>query len=162
MVLHRVLAWALLLVTSPLAAQSGAVRVDGAVPAPVTVSREELGSAPRLAVSASDHGRPPVRYEGVPLAEVLRLAGFDPSARRPGALAMAVVVEAADGDRVAFAMAELDAGFRDKVILLADRADGQPLDDATGPLRLVVPDERRAGRWVRQVTRISVVPVQAP
>ena len=36
------------------------------------------------------------------------------------------------------------------VVLLADHRDGQPLSTAEGPLRLVVPDEKRHARWVRQ------------
>jgi hypothetical protein len=42
------------------------------------------------------------------------------------------------------------------VILLADRRDGQPLAAAEGPLRLVVPDEKRHARWVRQVRSCTV------
>jgi hypothetical protein len=48
--------------------------------------------------------------------------------------------------RVVFALAELDPGYTDRVILLADRADGQPLDSKTGPFRIVVPGEKRMAR----------------
>jgi hypothetical protein len=62
--------------------------------------------------------------------------------------------------RVVFALAELDPGYTDRVILLADRADGQPLDSKTGPFRIVVPGEKRMARWVRQVIVLKVVQVQ--
>jgi len=62
--------------------------------------------------------------------------------------------------RVVFALAELDPAFTDRVILLADRADGQPLDNKTGPFRIVVPGEKRMARWVRQVITLKVVQVQ--
>ena len=57
-------------------------------------------------------------------------------------------------------MAELDPAFTDRVILLADRADGQPLDNKAGPFRIVVPGEKRMARWVRQVIVLKVVQVQ--
>ena len=53
---------------------------------------------------------------------------------------MYLLVEAADDYRVVFALPELDPAFTERVILLADRRDGQPLAAAEGPLRLVVPD----------------------
>ena len=39
---------------------------------------------------------------------------------------------------------------------LADRRDQQPLSPKEGPLRLIVPDEKRQGRWVRQVTSVTI------
>jgi DMSO/TMAO reductase YedYZ molybdopterin-dependent catalytic subunit len=44
-------------------------------------------------------------------------------------------------------------------VLLADTADGKPLPPQAGPLRLVVPDDKRHARWVRQVTRIDIIRV---
>jgi hypothetical protein len=72
-------------------------------------------------------------------------------------LADYVVVDARDGYRVVFALAEFDAGYSDRIALLADRVDGKAIDSTTGPLRLVVPDEKRPARWVRQVTRITLM-----
>jgi molybdopterin-binding protein len=51
---------------------------------------------------------------------------------------------------------EIDPDITDRVVLLADRKDGKPLDAKEGPYRLVVPHDKRHMRWVRQVTRISV------
>jgi DMSO/TMAO reductase YedYZ molybdopterin-dependent catalytic subunit len=76
----------------------------------------------------------------------------------PGRVAVAtyVVVDAADGYRAVFALAELDPAQTDRVILLADRKDGQPLPAAEGPLRVVVPGEKRPARWVRQVKAVWI------
>jgi hypothetical protein len=71
-------------------------------------------------------------------------------------LALYVVVEALDRYRVVFALPELDAAFSDRRVLLADRRDEQPLPAAEGPLRLVIPDEQRRARWVRQVIAIYI------
>jgi hypothetical protein len=81
-----------------------------------------------------------------PLADSLR--------GRP--LATYVVAEASDGYRVLFSIAELDSRFTDRVVVLADRKDGQPLSAAEGPYRLIVPGEKRPARWARQVIRISL------
>ena len=71
-------------------------------------------------------------------------------------MALYVVVEAADGYRAVFALAELDPAFTDRVILLADRRDGKPLSTREGPFQIIVPGEKKHARWVRQVIRLKV------
>jgi len=51
---------------------------------------------------------------------------------------------------------EIDPAFTDLTFLLADRRDGQPLDQFEGKLRIVVPHEKRHARWVRQVVALSI------
>jgi hypothetical protein len=38
----------------------------------------------------------------------------------------------------------------------ADRKDGKPIASGEGPYRLIVPDDKRPARWVKQVRRITV------
>jgi len=45
----------------------------------------------------------------------------------------ALLIEAADGYKVVFALAELDPDFSDRRILLAGKRHGEPLDDKPGP-----------------------------
>jgi len=52
---------------------------------------------------------------------------------------------------------QLDPGFTDRVIFLTDLRDGQPLSTVEGPLRIIVPHEKRQARWVRQVTSLTVL-----
>ena len=68
----------------------------------------------------------------------------------------ALVVGAADGYRVVFTLPEIDPAFNDRLILLADRRDQQLLSSEEGPLRLIVPGEKRQARWVRQVTTVTI------
>ena len=97
------------------------------------------------------------RYSGVALTDLLALVNAPlADSLRGRALATFVLVEAADGYRVLFSIAELDARFTDRVVLLADSKDGQPLPTDEGPYRLIVPGEKRPARWARQVTRISL------
>jgi hypothetical protein len=97
------------------------------------------------------------------MAEVLRLVGAPQgdSLRGP-ALATYVIIEGADGYRALFALAEFDAGFTDRIALLADRKDGAALTAKDGPFQLIVPGEKRPARWVRQVRRIRVVQLASP
>ena len=50
---------------------------------------------------------------------------------------------------MAYAIAELDAAFNDHLILIVDRRDGQPLLPDSGPLQIVVPQDKRPARWIR-------------
>jgi hypothetical protein len=97
------------------------------------------------------------RFSGVALTDLLALVNAPlGDSLRGRSLATYVVVEAADGYRVLFSIAELDARFTDRVVLLADRKDGQPLPASEGPYRLIVPGEKRPARWERQVVRVSL------
>ncbi|MBA3513757.1 MAG: hypothetical protein H0T77_05215 [Pyrinomonadaceae bacterium] len=71
-------------------------------------------------------------------------------------LALFLIVEASDGYRAVFALPEFDHAFTDRIIILANRRDGKSLAEKEGPLRLVVPDEKRQGRWVRQVVSLTI------
>ena len=114
---------------------------------------------PRTDVHATDRDGKDITYSGVSLAELLRVAGLklDP-ASMPSRdnVASYILVEAADGYRAVFAMAEIDPAQTDRVILLADHKEGKALFGNEGPFRIVVPGEKRPARWVRQVQKILV------
>ena len=100
-------------------------------------------------------------FEGVVLKDVLQKAGvvFGDTLRGKR-MASCLLVEAADGYRVVIALPQIDPAFTDKKILLAFLKDGKPLDDKEGPYRIVIPEETRMARWVRQVTTLKIVNVQ--
>lgn len=131
--------------------------VGGEVLQPLKLTAPEFARLPRQTVRAKDHEGKESNFEGVPLAEVLKASGvkFGQDLRGP-ALATYLIVEASDGYRAVFALPELDPAFSDRVILLADRRDGKPLAGKEGPLRVVVPGEKRHGRWVRQVIALKI------
>lgn len=96
-------------------------------------------------------------FEGVELGEVLKLAGVQFGEQMRGkSLALFLIAEAADNYRAVFALQELDHAFTDRVVLLADKRDGKPLAASEGPLRIVVPEEKRQARWVRQVNSLMI------
>ncbi|HEY6371510.1 MAG TPA: hypothetical protein VIX37_13100 [Candidatus Sulfotelmatobacter sp.] len=63
-------------------------------------------------------------------------------------MAEVVMVEAADGYKVVFALAEVDAGFASREIILADKRDGKSRDAQEGPLRILAPGDKRPARSV--------------
>ena len=71
-----------------------------------------------------------------------------------------MLVEAADGYKVVFALAEIDPDFATREVLLADKRDGKPLDAKEGPYRIVAPGDKRPARWIRQITAFKIVAVK--
>jgi hypothetical protein len=74
-----------------------------------------------------------------------------------GVSAQDAVVQIKGADRVAFGIAEFDPAFTDRVAILVDRKDGGVLAANALPFQLVITDEKRPARWVRQVVSIEVV-----
>jgi|SRR5580692_1615428 hypothetical protein len=100
-------------------------------------------------------------FEGVALRAVLEKAGVGLGETLKGKrMASCLLVEATDGYRVVIALPEIDPAFNDKQMVLAFLKDGKRLNDKEGPYRLVIPDEKRMARWVRQVTTLRIVDVQ--
>lgn len=124
------------------------------------LTRSDIEALPHVKVTT--HGsETPATFEGVTLRAVLEKAGVEfGHSMRGKRLASCLLVEAADGYRAVIALPELDPDFTDKEIVLAYQQDGKPLDDKAGPYRIVIPDERRMARWVRQVTKLKIVDVQ--
>jgi hypothetical protein len=123
------------------------------------LARTDVEALPHIGVTAGVEGS--ANYEGVALRAVLEKAGVAlGDALRGKRLASCLVVEAADGYSVVIALPELDSAFTDKQVVLAFLKDGKPLDDKEGPYRIVIPDEKRMARWVRQVTKLKIVDVQ--
>lgn len=141
----------------PRAGAAVLVSVVGEVARPLSLNAEAFAKLPRQTVRAKGHDGVESNYEGVSLIEVLAKAGT-PTGKdlRGPAMATYIVVEAADGYRAGFALAELDPAFTDRVILLADHRDGKALAARDGPLQIIVPGEKKHARWVRQVIRLKV------
>lgn len=121
----------------------------------VILGAAELGRLTRLEVRASEHGRA-ATFAGVSFQAALAAAGVRLDSLRGPALADIAIVDAADGYRVVFSLAELAADLGGRAVLLADRRDGAALAATEGPWRLVVAADGRPARWIRQVRRVSI------
>ncbi|MFY9673613.1 MAG: hypothetical protein WAK13_04130, partial [Terriglobales bacterium] len=116
---------ALALAVAPAAAQTLIITTaDGHA---TTLSSAQIAASAHVSIIADDHGTE-AKFEGVPLAAILSMAGVQlgDSLRGPR-LAEVILVTAADGYKVAFALAEADPAFATRQIILADKRDGKPL-----------------------------------
>jgi hypothetical protein len=150
------LAWAAL----PDLGKAQEIEVQRASGVSVKITEAEIAALPHQHIMVHDNGKT-VRFGGVALRLVLEKAGVSLGASLRGKrLASCLLVEASDGYRVVFALPELDAGFTDRVVLLADEADGHPLNSKEGPFRIIVPGDKIMARWVREVTTLEIVQVR--
>jgi hypothetical protein len=124
------------------------------------LSRADLEALPHVKVQATAHDVS-ATFEGVAVKTVLEKAGIAfGEGMRGKRLASCLLVEAADGYKVVIALPEMDPGFTDKQVVLAFLKDGKAMDSKEGPYRIVIPDEKRPARWIRQVTGLKIVDVQ--
>ena len=135
------------------------LEITGDVPRPHSLQEQEWKGLKHISISATNaHDKTTAVYSGVLLRDLLKDAGV-PSGEtlRGKALSTVVMVIARDGYQVTFSIAELDEGIGNTQVLVADSADGKPLAETAGPLRLVVPTDKHPTRWVRMVKAIKVV-----
>ena len=139
-------------------AQPAPLQVTGAVAHPLSWSAAEVAQQPHITVKAKGKNGKTHRYSGIALSTILTAAGAVADNKLHGKeLLKTLRVTGADGYEVAFALAELDSSFAPRPIILADSRDGQPLPAEDGPWEIIVPGEKKPGRWVRHVAALRVV-----
>ncbi len=148
------------LLCGPALAQSPALVITGAVEHPLNLQLSDLEKMPHTSLDVKDHDGSSATYEGVTLVELLKAAGVPQGEklRGPG-MATYVLAQAKDGYRVVFALPELDPAFTDAKVIVASSRNGKPLAEGQGPLRIIVPQDKRPARWIRMLERIEVVKV---
>ena len=143
---------------APTAESSASLEVKGAVKQELRLSAADLKAMPRTKISAKGHDGAEHEYEGVTLGALLAKAGVPAGGDLRGKnMTLCVVAEAGDGYRAVFSVAELDGDFAGEIVLVADTADSKAIGADQGPLRLVVPGDKRQGRWVRMLKALVVV-----
>ena len=148
----------LLLFSAGLAAQTLQVIDEAGHSTAVTAA--QIARLARVTIEVKYH-ETPAKFEGVALSVLLSSAGVQLGDKLRGPrLTEALLVEAVDGYKVLFALAELDPAFATREIILADTRDGKPLDAKEGPFRVVAPGDKRPARWIRQVTSMKIVAVR--
>src|ERR1700761_1697450 len=138
--------------------KSAVVKISGEVTTPLTIGEADLQKFEQTKLVRKDKDGSDHTYSGVVLASLLQKAGAALGKDLRGKnLAKYVLIDAADGYQVVFALAELDKDFTDRTIILADQMDGKPLPAADGPFRIIVQDEKKPARCIKQVTSIQVM-----
>jgi len=122
-----------------------------------TFTPETLQSLPHQTVTIFDHHtNANETFSGVPLMDLLAKLGVPHGKDLHGkALADYVVATGADGYKSVMALGEIDPEFHPGQVLVCDAMDGKPLG-ATGPFRLVVTEDKRPARSVRNLVAIEV------
>ncbi|WP_259070245.1 molybdopterin-dependent oxidoreductase [Mucilaginibacter sp. X4EP1] len=133
------------------------VKVSGEVITPLEIKLTDLQQFPQTEVVRKERDGKDHTYSGVILATILQKAGVTLGKDLRGEnLTKYVKVEASDGYQVIFALAELDEDFTDRTIILAIQVDGNPLAAGDGPFRIIVQDEKKPARCIKQVTAIKI------
>jgi Oxidoreductase molybdopterin binding domain len=141
---------------------SNQFRLNGQVQNPDRFRLVDLQFRPSVNLTVSyfsgNQGLVTKTYVGVPLIDLLNDAVVvtDP-ARKNDILRKYVQVKATDCYEVIVSVAELLSTFGHQQVLVAfETGDGQPLDATEGMARLIVPGDKAGGRFVSNVTTITV------
>jgi hypothetical protein len=163
-----ILAVLLLLNTPPLLADGEAsVHISGDIAQAsdwtLAQLKEKFASEIKL-IQYSSHGQKHVS-NCIPLLSVLKAAGVSTEAKMDPAvkpttknrpLHIAVWIQGRDGYSVVLGLGELIPEFGNRPGWLALDADGKPLPEAEGPVKLVLPDDVKPGRWVHGIAEIII------
>lgn len=137
--------------------KTATLKVTGEVTTPLNLSLADLMAMPQTAISKPDRDGGAHTYTGVSLQDILTKAGATLGGQLRGEnLTKYVLVSASDGYQVVFALAEMDKDFLERKLILAEQMDGKPLPDADGPFRIVIQDEKKQARNIKQVTEIKI------
>ena len=133
------------------------IKVSGEVVTPLNITMADFKAYSQVKLKHKDKEGKEHTYSGVVLADILQKAGVTSGESLKGKnLTKFVLVEAVDGYQVVFALAELDKAYTDKLVILANQVDGKPLAATEGPYRIIVQDEKKPARLIRQVIALRV------
>jgi DMSO/TMAO reductase YedYZ molybdopterin-dependent catalytic subunit len=140
------------LVSSAVSAQT--LSIEGDVARPGQMSIKGFETLPAVEIKAKGKDGKEHTFKGTYLGAVIQSAGTETGKNN---VSKYVLVTGADGYKVVFSFPEVDPDFTEQSIIVATSVDGKPLPAEDGPFRIVVPNDRKQGRWVRQVTSITVI-----
>jgi hypothetical protein len=118
----------------------------------------ELKAMPRTTITVhNEHSKADETYMGVRVADLLAKMGAPLGKELRGiALGSYLVAVGSDGYGAVIALAEVDPSFHAGEVIVADTMNGQPLDPKSGPFKLVVTEDKRPARWVRNLVSIEL------
>jgi hypothetical protein len=118
----------------------------------------DLKALPHISVTVhNEHSNADESYSGVRVSDLLAKLGAPLGHDLRGAALGAYVVATGTDHYVAvIALAEVDTTFHSGEVIVADSMNGQPLDEKTGAFRLVVTEDKRPARWVRNLVSLEL------
>jgi DMSO/TMAO reductase YedYZ molybdopterin-dependent catalytic subunit len=133
------------------------LKVEGAVPTPLSLTAEDLAKLPRATATLSAD-RTTTTYEGVLLYDILVKAGWQFGHGMTGKpMASYLLATGKDGYQVLFALPEIDPQFSGAKVIIADKADGAALPAREQPFRIVAPEDKMHARSIYSLVKIEVV-----
>jgi hypothetical protein len=145
--------------TTPAAAGNGSLQLTAPQHEPVRLSAADLKAMPHISVTFHNtHTNADETYSGVRLADILTTKVNAPLGKdlRGKALGDYVIATGSDGYKAVLALAEVDPAFHPGEVIVADQMDGKPLDEHSGPLKLVVTEDKRPARAVRNLVEVEL------
>ncbi|MEO6915616.1 MAG: hypothetical protein ABI151_08155 [Chitinophagaceae bacterium] len=133
------------------------IRVEGEGLKSFTFSSSDFKPAMVQAIIRKEPDGSSHTFSGLALSDILTMGGLSVNGGVKGKLlSNYLLVEAADGYQVVFALADLDSNFTGNRIILANMMDGKALAAGKGPFQLIVQHDKNPGRWVKMVSAITV------
>ena len=122
------------------------------------VTLTDLKALPHISATVhNSHTNADETYSGVRLADLLGKIGAPLGDRLHGAaLANYIVATGSDGYKAVLALGEVDPSFHPGEVIVADAMNGKPLDEHNGPFKLVVTEDKRPARAVRNLVSIEL------
>ena len=129
---------------------------------PAGLSPTEFKALPHVTVTIhNSHTDADETYSGVRLADLLGKFGAPLGSELRGeALTNYIVATGSDGYGALLALAEIDPSFHPGEVVVADAMNGKPLDAHSGPFKLVVTEDKRPARSVRNLVTLELKLVQ--
>jgi hypothetical protein len=128
----------------------------------VSYKLTDLQSMPRTTIKIHNaHTSADETYSGVRLADLLAPLGvpLGKDLRGP-ALSLCVLATGTDHYQAVLALAEVDPSFHPGEVIVADTMNGRPLPTDSGPFRLIVSEDKRPARSVRNLISLELKSVK--
>jgi DMSO/TMAO reductase YedYZ molybdopterin-dependent catalytic subunit len=148
---------AIVLIISAAAAQAAEplLSISGLVVHPLSLTLADIKAYPAVHVSATQaSGKGPVVLDcsGAALTALLDKAALNVGKANNANLGHSVLITADDGYTIALSLGEIDPDYGNAGPIIATDCGGKPLDAP----RLVVPNDKHAGRAMKGVVSIAV------
>ncbi|MBS1814723.1 MAG: hypothetical protein JSS87_07595 [Acidobacteria bacterium] len=142
------------------AARSNSIFVTGLDGATATFSPDDLKSMPRVALKVHNaHTDAEEIYEGVPVSEFLKRVQPQLSGKKISRNITVLLFGATDNFHVVLTACDVDPKCHNGTVLIADTMNGKPLE-ADGAFKLIISEDKKAGRWVHNLNSITVKAIQ--
>jgi hypothetical protein len=143
---------------APTAAEKNELLITVPSHEPLHLSTMELKAMPHITVTFhNSHANVDETYSGVRIADLLAKLGAPlGEGLRGKALANYVIATGSDGYKSVLALGEVDPSFHPGEVIVADAMDGKALDAHNGPFKVVVTEDKRPARSVRNLVSIEL------